>query len=394
MSRKDGLVLMLLAALGLWSAACGESTPATPVTPTPPTCSYTFTSTTLTFGASGGQGTATLTTGPTCTWTAIADSSWVTITAGASGTGPGTVQFTIAGNSGTTARRANLSAGGQALAINQDGRAPCQYTVTATGNEDFPSSGGTGTVTVTAADGCAWTASSGDTWVTITSGASGSGNGTVSYSVAQQSVVANRDTMLTVAGQAVHVRQSGASPRPEDCEYDVSPHDVTEHWHGTGFTVTITTDRWCTWQATPQASWLSVNPTSGSGSVQLAVTHDIFTDDAIRQAIIELRWPTPKLGDHVSVTQAGCRYSVWAWPVDFPAPGGTGQISVATQPLSDTYECTWTPESKVSWIHVPSLTHNHDGDLVFYTVDPNTGALRTGEITVAGKVFRVRQAGS
>lgn len=57
----------------------------------------------------------------------------------------------------------------------------CTYTISPT-SQTFTSTGGTGTVTVTAsASSCAWTASYFNwfPWITITSGASGIGNGTV-----------------------------------------------------------------------------------------------------------------------------------------------------------------------------------------------------------------------
>jgi ABC-type molybdate transport system ATPase subunit len=59
-------------------------------------------------------------------------------------------------------------------------------------------------VSVTAPDGCAWTAVSNVSWITILSGASGSGNGTVSYSVA--STTRARSGTMTIAGQTLTVR--------------------------------------------------------------------------------------------------------------------------------------------------------------------------------------------
>ncbi len=62
---------------------------------------------------------------------------------------------------------------------------------------------GSGTVTVTADAGCAWTAGSDAAWVTISSGASGSSNGTVGYSVAANTASSGRSTSLTIAGRTL-----------------------------------------------------------------------------------------------------------------------------------------------------------------------------------------------
>jgi len=76
--------------------------------------------------------------------------------------------------------------------------------------QDFPTSGGTGSVTVTYPVGCPWTASSVSSWITITSGASGTGNGSVAYTVAANpSGGTYREGSLTVAGLNLPVQEAG-----------------------------------------------------------------------------------------------------------------------------------------------------------------------------------------
>ncbi len=66
---------------------------------------------------------------------------------------------------------------------------PCSYTISPKG-KTFTSSGGSGTVTVTAGNSCAWTASvQGDSsWITITFGSNGIGNGYLIYTVAPTTI--------------------------------------------------------------------------------------------------------------------------------------------------------------------------------------------------------------
>jgi WD40 repeat protein len=84
----------------------------------------------------------------------------------------------------------------------------------------FDCEGGTGSIHVTAAAGCAWTAVSSAPWITITSGASGTGNGTVSYSVANNGCQATAGSNITqsgvmlVAEQNFNVTQKLAPPLP------------------------------------------------------------------------------------------------------------------------------------------------------------------------------------
>jgi hypothetical protein len=63
------------------------------------------------------------------------------------------------------------------------------------------------TITVTAPSGANWTATSNLSWVIITSGSSGTGNGTVNYSVAVNSGSTIRNATITVNNQAFTVYQ-------------------------------------------------------------------------------------------------------------------------------------------------------------------------------------------
>jgi len=77
-------------------------------------------------------------------------------------------------------------------------------------NQVYGSSGGSGNVLVSSfSEACSWTAISHASWVTITAGESGNGNGTVSYSVGQNSGVNLRTGTMTIAGKTFTVTQSG-----------------------------------------------------------------------------------------------------------------------------------------------------------------------------------------
>ena len=69
-----------------------------------------------------------------------------------------------------------------------------------------------GAVTINAASGCNWTASSNASWITITpTGGSGTGNGYVLFSIAANTG-ARRNGTITVAGQSFTITQAGAPP--------------------------------------------------------------------------------------------------------------------------------------------------------------------------------------
>ena len=90
----------------------------------------------------------------------------------------------------------------------------CGFSLSPT-NASVASTGGSTNVAVTSTGGCGWTAASSASWVTITSGSSGTGNGSVNYSLAANTNTVARSAALTVAGQSVTVNQAAAtSSRP------------------------------------------------------------------------------------------------------------------------------------------------------------------------------------
>jgi hypothetical protein len=74
-------------------------------------------------------------------------------------------------------------------------------------------SGGRLSVDLTTLTGCAWTASSGDGWLVVSSGQSGNASGTVGVSVSANTGAA-RVGHVIVGGQTYTVTQDGAPPPP------------------------------------------------------------------------------------------------------------------------------------------------------------------------------------
>jgi len=89
----------------------------------------------------------------------------------------------------------------------------CTYAVTPK-SQSFDPGGGSGTATVSVKSGCSWTTKSNVTWVVITSGGSGSDNGTVRYSVAANPELSSRTGTVTVQGETITISQDPAGSLP------------------------------------------------------------------------------------------------------------------------------------------------------------------------------------
>src|SRR6185295_10493512 len=129
----------------------------------------------------------------------------------------------------------------------------CTFSI-APGTQSFSSGGGNGNVTVTAPAGCNWTAVSNDGFITVNSGAMGSGNGAVAYSVSANPGAVRSGT-LTIAGQTHTVSQDAATA---GCTYTISPKNQTFTSNGGGNTITVTAPVGCAWTATSNAAFINI----------------------------------------------------------------------------------------------------------------------------------------
>jgi serine protease AprX len=89
-----------------------------------------------------------------------------------------------------------------------DAALPCTSAPTISlSNVSYPGNGGGGSVNVTSVSGCGWIAESNASWITITAGSSGNGNGSVSYTVAPNLGPMIRSGAIVAGGQTLNIYQ-------------------------------------------------------------------------------------------------------------------------------------------------------------------------------------------
>ncbi|MBI2840141.1 MAG: IPT/TIG domain-containing protein [Acidobacteria bacterium] len=247
------------------------------------------------------------------------------------------------------------------------------------------SSGGTGSVPVVATAGCAWTAVSNAAWISVTGGSSGSGNGTVSYSVEANPDPSARASTITIAGQTFTITQSaGAS-----CAYSIAPWSQAFAASGGPASVGVTTTSGCAWTAVSNAAWIIVtggSSGSGSGTVSYSVATNL--DASARTSTITIA------GQTFTISQSGagvtCSYLLSAASQPFVAAGGTGSVNVTADA-----GCAWSAVSNDVWITVTSGAASSGTGSVGYSVAANSStSARTGTITIAEQTFTVTQEGA
>ncbi len=386
-------------AIGTYYAAVEVSSPRSPNTPlsvrvavtvtTPPPCSFTLSPASATIASGGGSGSVTITSGPTCNWTAaVSDPSMIALTSSASGTGSGTVSYNVFSNPGTGQRTGTITFSGSAPAaahtITQFGSA-CSYTIAPT-SASLSAAGGAGTITVNASLAvCAWTASipPADSWITFTSAPSGIGSGAVSISVAANPTAINRSSTLTVAGLPFTVNQAGTA-----CIVSLSSGGAEMPASGGSGSVNVALPVGCSYGTVPGPNWLTViSGGTGSGPGG-AVTYSVAANSSTQPRAGSLLIG----GQPFQITQAGvsCSFSITNDNPVFPAAGGVGNIAVtATAPA-----CGWTTSSGAAWVNITSGPTGTGNGLVSFSVASNGATTpRSANITVAGQTAAVNEAG-
>ena len=350
----NGSVSYNVAANALTSSRTGTMTIAgqtMTVTQAGAPCTYTISPTVSSLGPAASTNTIAVTAPAGCAWTTSESATWISITGGASGTGNGTVTYSVTANPTITARNATMTIAGQSFDVTQAGQT-CTYTLTPAG-ASVPATTTTGTVAVAALGGCAWTATSSAAWVTITSGATGSGNGTVGYSVAANPTTSSRTATLTIGGQSFTITQAAAP-----CVYTASPATPSFPASGGPGTVTMTTLAGCAWSATTSAPWITIGGTgAGSGNGTFDYTVAANPIPTARSGTIAVA------GQIVTVSQAAapCTYTLSPASVSVGSGAATGTFSMAA-----TAGCSWTATSSAPWLTVTSGASGNGNGTVGY----------------------------
>jgi hypothetical protein len=345
------------------------------IEPAPP-CSYTLSPPTGSMPITGGAGSFNVGTNSLCSWTAVASDSWISITSGASGTGSGSVAYSVAPNPGIDPRTGSITVNDQVYPITQFGTT-CSFAINPV-NLTATAAGGTAFIAITASNAvCTWTASGLDA-----APPSGMGSGGVTVTVPPNLTALPQTYEALIAGQTFTVNQTGTA-----CTVGLSSYNTTSPASGGSGTVTVTLPSGCSYATVPGPSWISViSGGSGSSSGTLVYSVDPNSTTTPRSGTLTIG------GQPFHIAQDGLACSVTLDTSGLGSPfgssGGSGAIGITTNGPS----CSWTASSAQSWASVtpPSGTGN---GTVFVNVAVNaTLAARSTTLTIGGQAIGVSQS--
>ena len=190
---------------------------------------------------------------------------------------------------------------------------------------------------------------------------------------------AARTTTLTVAGQALVVRQTALS-----CTFTLNPTAQDVAAAGGSGRFTVTAPAGCSWTASKSVPWIDVVQGSGNGTGDVTFTVQSNPASSARAGTITVG------GQAFSISQAAaaCSYTLNPTSLNMSADGGHGRVGVETSA-----NCAWTAVSGASWLELANQSGNGAGEVNFNVQANGATTGRSATITIGGQVFTLNQAG-
>lgn len=368
-----------------------DVTPVTLTVSTPPPCSYALQPNASSVLAAGGSGSFTVETGPNCAWsTTVPPGNVVKINGAATGTGPGTISYTVlVPNNTLNPRSININTSGQIHTITQFGTS-CSFATTPA-RVTAPAGGGETAVKVTPSTlACGtWTAvpevAGAGLNLAPAAGAGSDGEVNVIATIQPNLDAAPRTLKATIAGKLLTVTQAGAA-----CTVGLSPSGASILAGGGAGSTEVATPSGCSYDTTSKPSWIHITAgESGNASGTLVYSVDANSTTLPRVGTLMIG------GQPFQVTQdaQNCSVSINTGGLGSPfaVGGGVGSVVVTTNGAN----CAWSASSSVPWASVVPLASSGTGS-VGVTVQSNAASAseRIGQLTIAGQLVPIKQAGT
>ncbi len=356
------------------------------VTVTQSATAFTLTVTPSNQSVTNASGSTAFTVESNTEWTVIDDATWLTVSP-ENGPGNGAIIATYEENT-TTAQRVGtitITGGGitRTVTVTQSATA---FTLTVTpSNQSVTNASGSTEFTILS--NTDWTVIDDASWLTV-SPSSGNNNQTLTATYTENTTTTQRAGTITVTGggitRTVTVTQSATA-----FTLTVTPSNqsVTNTSGSTEFTILSNTN----WTVSDDASWLTVNPTSGNNNQTLTATYTENTTTSQRVGTISVTGGG--ITSTVTVTQSVTQFTLTVTPSNQSVTNASGSIEFTI--LSNT---NWTVSDDASWLTVNPTSGNNNQTLTATYTENTAIVQRVGTITVTGggitMTITVTQGGS
>jgi hyaluronate lyase len=306
-------------------------------------CAYSISPTNREHGYGAATNSVSVSTASGCDWTVFNTNSWITILPPTNGLRSGTVSYEVDANFSVNGRTGVVMIADQFLTLSQQ-PTPCIYSISPT-NRVHGYGVTTNSVSVATTSGCNWTVVNTNSWITILSGASGTGGAILTYTVDANPNPVDRTGLVAIADQTFTILQ-----RSVDCAYHIAPTNRVHGYGAASNTVSLTTSSSCSWSVVNTNDWITItSPTSGSGSTNVSYTVAPNLNPKDRAGLVTI-------ADQVfNLTQRGFTNGPLAFQA-IRSPGG-GQLNLTLVGMpTGAWELQRSPDL-IQWQKISELTN-------------------------------------
>ena len=342
------------------------------VTVTQSATAFTLTVTPSNQSVTNASGSTEFTVESNTSWIVSDDVSWLTVNP-TSGNNSQTLTATYTENTTTTQRIGTITVTGNGITrtvtVTQSATA---FTLTVTpSNQSVTNASGSTEFTVLSNTN--WTVSEDASWLTVNP-TSGNNNQTLTATFTENTTTAQRIGIITVSGSGI-TRTVTVTQSATAFTLTVTPSNqsVTNASGSTEFTVQSNTN----WIVIDDASWLTLNPTSGNNNQTLTATYTENTTTAQRVGTITVTGGG--ISKTVTVTQSATAFTLTVTPQNQSVTNASGSTEFTVESNTD-----WTVSDDAEWLTLNPTSGNNNQTLTATYTENTTTAQRVGTITVTG----------
>jgi hypothetical protein len=340
------------------------------------------------FGGGGGTGSVQVTAPAGCAWDVRRVPSWLTITAGATGVGNGTVNFTAAPSVVDYGQGSTLLIGQVNFAVDEAARLcnPAAQATLSAGNVFVGSGAATVVENLTYDIACTWSVGTLPSWVSVSTGTTGKGNASIVFNFQSNPTANTRSATITVANATMNVQQDAncslATP-------SILPQSASFNANGGSATIAVTQSASCSWSSFGFPSWVTLNANSGglgSATMYYTVAPNTGAARSVTLTIAGYSFVISQSSGLPACDPAAIA-SLSATSQSFPATASSGSVA-----LTYVNGCAWSTTGAPSWVTITGGVSSQGSGTVSFSLAANTGPARSATLIIAGKSFVINQA--
>ncbi|HEY7172354.1 MAG TPA: BACON domain-containing carbohydrate-binding protein [Vicinamibacterales bacterium] len=189
--------------------------------------------------------------------------------------------------------------------------------------------------------------------------------------------------LALAAARCTSSSTSVTAPTSSKCAISVSSSPSSFTAGGGSGTVSVTTDRDCTWSAATDASWIALGATS-NGQGEASIPYSVAANPAPVARSGNISVGSEKI--QLSQAAAPCTFRLSRSADSISADGGRLSFDLAT--LSG---CGWSAASDAGWLSIVSGANGNASASITVSAAPNSGDARVAHVNAGGQIYTVQQ---